>query len=466
MMNNNQDKFYGIWKQSQTEVSKETSKKSLSAFQEGLKDAEGEVKKIKNKQKPRRKLPGVIGGTVVAGLTLFLIINSGLMNVVQESGNEEEERLIGEEVDEEPQDDIDVEEVGSEELLEKALNRPSYDYTVTNAMSSESIFNNKLDVFLPREWKVFETNESDDNYIQMMGENNEQMKMIMYEKQDEEVMNDQIDELINQFGATDEVSVPIEKLIEKMTLNRNFNSYYENIFPFDIENIGLQIFYNEDSNQVMELYVSTLFGYPFIYTSEFNIKDVDSWNNSIILFTTMISHERSLDLHGTYGELHPIHERPISKEVLLVLGAIGMEEVEVELYENDELGLTSYLTKTTEVERIEHVEFVEWRFTEPDIPGDSFISFGKLKAGFVINNAVQTMFSAHGIDTSLYTPSESGAPLSNFFAYHGQYLDGYFHLIEVDGEWYYSHYHGEYSVYNGGTYSERLDLFMNSIEWY
>lgn len=459
-INNNQEKIYEIWKQSQTEVSKEASDKSLSAFQEGLKGVEGEYKKRRKIQKPRRKLPGIIGGTVVAALTFLLIFNTGLLNTNEESATEESEKVIPEEVEEE---NI------AEELMEKALNRPHKVVGLSDRLPTHGIFNQKLDIQLPDEWKVFETKESDDIYTQMTSLNNEKMKLIMFQNLDDmENMNARVDELIHQFEATEEVTLPIKELTNRLKEKYIYSSIYRDIFPFEQESVELRVLYNETNNSVMEIYVSKLFGYPMIFTSEFNFDSDMSWINSVLFFSQMMPNGMEQDINGSIGELDEFHRRPLEKEVLLSIGAIGTEQVEVELYDNEELGLTSYITKTTEVERVEYEYFVEWKFTEPDVPEGSFISIGKLKEDFPMNNAAETLLSASGIDMSFYEEREHEIPDSHYIEYNDNdnYMNGHFELFEVDGEWYYSRHHGDFRIYNGGTYYQRQKLLMESIEWY
>ena len=137
------------------------------------------------------------------------------------------------------------------------------------------------------------------------------------------------------------------------------------------------------------------------------------------------------------------------------------------LFDIEELGLTSYVSKNMDIKRIEHDYFVEWRLIERGIPGESFFAFGKLNEDFPLDEDMETMFAAHNIDTSHFVPSEIGGRIYPYQDYtDGEIIDGYFELFEHDGKWFYKHYHGEYTEYNGGVYHERLDMFMDSIEWH
>ena len=465
--------FEPLKEKMQVHVSKEASEKSLLAFQKGLKGAESKREKRGKARYYRAKVTGMIAGTVAVGIAALLIINTELIgnNQPGKNGNNDVQHGIGENRDREPDEaKTNIQKAVSEEdILKKALNRPAFTAEDLNGMPAHQIFNEKLEVNLPPGWTVAETEDADKVHTQMTGSEGEQMNLLLFTgAADKETFDTHINEWMADFKTTEEISVSADELIERISEDHLFPLPYDSGVPFNKENAEMTVFFNEDNGRIMEIYVSELFGYPMIFTSEFLYDDVASWNNSIIFFTYMFPAHLPFDIQGSAGEIHPVYERPIEKEVMLRVGAIGAERVEVELFESDELGLTSYLPKNMDKERIEHDYFVEWRFTERDVPGESLIAFGKLKDGFPLDQAIEIMFGAHGIDLSHYIPSEPDAPLSNFYSYQDYsdgYIDGYFHLFEAEGEWYYKHYHGEFSEYNGGVYSQRLDMFMESIEW-
>src|SRR5699024_5109042 len=215
---------------------------------------------------------------------------------------------------------------------------------------------------------------------------------------------------------------------------------YNNVFPFDIENAEMIIFVDQANGKLVELYTSELFGYQMIFTSELSLNDVASWNLPIHIFATMRIH-KSLTWQGKEGKLHPEFNRPIVKTVVLPIGATATpDKVEMELYENEELHITSYLPRGTEIQRIEHEHFAEWRFTEPDTSKNSFYSFGKLKSNFPLEDGKETMFKAFDIDQD-YSPMEDG-DIPHHYSYdsanagEGIGIGGYFELSEANGEWY------------------------------
>ncbi|OZU87609.1 hypothetical protein CIL03_16100 [Virgibacillus indicus] len=456
-------------KQKGMKVSEEAREKSLHAFQKGLKDGEGKRGMSEKSRKYGRKIPGIIAGAAAAGISVLLFLNTGIIDSNQSGagGNAE----IGSEENKDTESDAiktnDQDEVNDIDLLDKALNRPAFNYNDLNSMPTQKIFNGKIEVHLPSGWTVSETEGDNEFQIQMTGDDGEQMKLLLFDKAHaQEAFDTRIQELTADFKKTEGTAIPVDEFVENISMNREVSFSYPNVVPFDKENTEMTAFYNGESGQFMEMYVSELFGYPMIFTSEFSYDDDDSWNNSIIFFTFMYTGNPPLDIHGSEGENHPVYERPVEKDVILQVGASGVEQVEVELYENNELGLTGYLPKNTDIQRIEHDYFIELRFTEPNVSENSFYSFGKLKDGFPIEKGKEIMFEALDIDLSYY--KESDGPIPHHYSYQDAeaFVDGYIQLFEANGEWYYQHKHADRHDYNGGVYIQRLNMFVDSIEWH
>ncbi|MDV2682910.1 hypothetical protein RYX56_00835 [Alkalihalophilus lindianensis] len=47
-----------------------------------------------------------------------------------------------------------------------------------------------------------------------------------------------------------------------------------------------------------------------------------------------------------------------------------------------------------------------------------------------------------------------------------EFIDGYVQLFESPNGWYYHHKHADKEDYNGGVYTQRLRMFIDSIEWH
>lgn len=442
--------------------------KSLLAFQDGLNQARLQ-KPEKKGHKFRQRVIGITASAVAVGIAGVLVLSTGVLEdsnsdvtVTTDQPSDREVLLPDEE------NAIEMQDNEPKDLLEMLLNRPSFDYDDINGMPTSSIFNDELNVYLPSDWTIEETKGRDAHSIQMSGADGEQMNLLLFDEiYSQEAFDTHLQELTANYVEAEEVSVPIAKFIEEIRLSHQISFPYENVFPFEIESAEITAFFDEEEGKFMELYISELFGHPMIFTSELSLDDTESWMLPIRFFTFMqVNYPHTI--HGSVGELHPEFNRPIEKSVLLQVGAIGVEEVDVELYENDELNMTSYLPRGTEVERIEHDQFIEWRFTEPNVSENSFYAFGKLKNGFPLENRKEIMFEGLNIDLA-YSDNTEGEN-SNHFSYQSErdeeFFDGYIELFEAGGEWYYKQKHADRHDYNGGVYIQRLDLFIDSMEWH
>ncbi|MGJ9459867.1 hypothetical protein [Oceanobacillus sp. CF4.6] len=460
------DPFLDSLNKERIEASNEARKKSLLAFQDGLNQAG--LRKTKSKRrKLRQRVIGISSTAIAASIAGLLFLSTGILgdsnsNVTTDQGNSVEEILQDEE------NARDVQDNEPEDLLETILNRPPFDYDDLNGMPTSSIFNNDLKVYLPRDWTIDETEVNDAYSIHMSGENGEQMNLLLFnEDYDQEVFDTHLQQLTASFAEAEEVSIPVDSFINEIELSHQVSFPHENVFPFETENAEITAFFDEENGKFMELYISELFGHPMIFTSELSLDDTESWMLPIRFFTFMQANYPHT-IHGSEGDLHPEFNRPIEKSVLLPVGAMGVEEVDVELYEMEELNMTSYLPRDTEVERIEHAQFTEWRFTEPNVSENSFYAFGKLKHGFPLENRKEIMFEALNIDLS-YSDNMEGVNSYHYSYQSGmdeEFFDGYIELFEANGEWYYKQKHADRQDYNGGVYSQRLDLFIDSMEWH
>ncbi|WP_087973483.1 hypothetical protein [Oceanobacillus rekensis] len=461
-----EDPFLDSLSNERMEASNEAREKSLLAFQDGLNQAD--LRKTKSKRrKLRQRVIGISQTAVVLVIAWVLVLSTGILGD-SKSDVTTDQGIDGNVAHQEEENAIDGQNNEPNYSLETIWNRPPFDYDDLNGVSTSSIFNNNLEVYLPRDWTIEET-EGDGAYsIHMSGENGEQMNLLLFnEDYNQEVFDTHLQELTASFAKAEEVSVPVDVFINEIQLSHQLSFPHENVFPFEIENAEITAFFDEENGKFMELYVSELFGHPMIFTSELSLDDPESWMLPIRFFTFMQANY-PYTIHGSEGDLHLKFNRPIGKSVLLPVGAMGVEEVDVELYENDDLNMTSYLPRNTEVERIEHGQFTEWRFTEPNVSENSFYAFGKLKDGFPLENRKEIMFEALNIDLS-YSDNSEGVNSYHYSYQSGmdeEFFDGYFELFETGGEWYYKHKHADREDYNGGVYTQRLDLFIDSMEWH
>ncbi|ERN54408.1 hypothetical protein M3689_02735 [Alkalihalophilus marmarensis] len=118
------------------------------------------------------------------------------------------------------------------------------------------------------------------------------------------------------------------------------------------------------------------------------------------------------------------------------------------------------------VDRLFH--FTEWRFSEEGVSENSFYAFGKLEADFPFQRSMQTMFGAFDIDLSYYEDLGGGTPY-HYGYYSGMeeaFIDGYITLLETPDGWYYKHSHADRQDYNGIHYSQKLQMFLEFMEWH
>ncbi|MUK86822.1 hypothetical protein GMD78_00190 [Ornithinibacillus sp. L9] len=462
--------FYLLMNKKKMKASKEARDKSLLVFQDGLNDRADLSKMGSKRRKFLQKVVGSSAAVVVAGIAGLLFLSTDKLEGDRDEGRNAE--IIEQENIDSQQNEESTEEHSNEEnlnLLHKVLNRPSFDLSDINAMKSKRIFNEMLAVYLPDGWTIEEEEGEQKHSIQMIGSQGERMNLVLFtEDYSQEVFDAQLQELSANLTKAEEISIPVELFVSSITMDHEIPFPYPNVFPFDIEGAKLSAFFDEDNNKFRELYISELFGYPMIYTSELPLDDVESWTLPLSFFTYMEIVDSPFTIHGSEGALHPEYKRPVEKSVALKVGAFGVQQIDVELYGNNELGMSSYLPSNTDIQRIDHEYFTEWRFTEPNVSENSFYSFGKLKDGFPLEKGKEIMFEALNIDLSYYQDLDGDEPYH--FSYQsgmdGEFIDGHFQLFEISGEWYYLQKHADRNDYNGGVYMERLEMFIDSIEWY
>lgn len=456
-------------KSERMEASDKAREKSLRAFQDGLKEAGPQIKKRK-KLTIRKQVIGLSSTIAAAVIVMLLAFSTGIF------GDRNTEGTISQGNDGNPvqrneQAVTDEQNEETSDVVEMIWDRHPSDYNDLVNLEIRSIFNDDLMVFLPRDWTMDEIEGEDSYSIHMSGTDGEQMNLVLFEEDDQEGFATHLQEMTASFAEAEKVSIPVDAFVEEMRASRDIYLNYENVFPFEIENAEITAFIDETSGKFMELYTSELFGYPMIFTSELSLRDTESWSLPLQFFASMYTHEPFV-FQGSEGEPHPELNRPVEKTVLLPIGASSAEIVEMELFEIEELNMTSYLPRDGEVERIEHEHFTEWRFTETHIPESSFYSFGKLKSGFPLEDAKEIMFEAFDIDPAFSPPVDGDGDFPHHYSYDtanaegGIGIGGYFELFEANGEWYYGHKHADWQDYNGGFYSSRLNYFMDSLEWY
>ncbi|KHF40540.1 hypothetical protein [Halalkalibacter okhensis] len=458
---------YIMQKRKAMKASKEARNKSLLAFQKGLKDLSTRPRKEQKRKKLGQRVIGGVATLAAASIAGLLILN---LTVFQDDTQDEvPTHTLPEDGKGEIRagESIDLQHIEENvELVKRVLERPTFDYDDLNAMNTTNIYNNTFSVHLPRNWFVEEEEGEDVHSVKINGPDSEQMNLLVFDiDAGEELIEEQIQKLTADFSQTAETIVPTNTLIEEMRMNFQISFPFDHVFPFDMENTRMYAFIDEESGRFMELYVSDLLGQPMIYTADFPLDNKESWFVSWLIFTYMRV-QTPYTVPGSEGELHDEYQRPLEKTVLLQIGAFGFEEVQLELYENEEVGITSYLPPETTIERIEHDYFTEWRFSEPTVSADSFYSFGKLKDGFPLEQGKEIMFDAFNIDHAYHEDLGGGTPYH--YAYYSgmdeEFIDGFIELFELSGEWFYKHKHADREDYNGGVFMQRLQTFIDSLE--
>ncbi|MCE7794439.1 hypothetical protein K8O68_18825 [Salipaludibacillus sp. CUR1] len=454
-------------KRNQIKPSEEARQKSLQAFRNGLNQ---NISKGKNKQKltNRQRIIGSAMTVSAAGIAALILLNYDFMpgEMPLDSGNgessEQESRTPLNNEEREETGNLNLDEIKENpQVLERVLNRKSIDIEDLNEMDIYSIYNGNLSVSLPDGWSVNEDYTEDVHSIIFTGPDSEEMSLYLYENDlNENLYEQQLDDILSDMSMTEATTVSPD-YIENFEILR-----FHEEFPFDYEKTEMYSFIDEETGRFKELYLSELFGHPMIYTMNVPLNDEESWPLSWVFFSQMFV-SKPFTVDGSEGEIQSEYERPTEKTVILSIGARMFEEFEIELYDIGELGLTSYRPIGTEVERVEHDQFVEWRFTDTDVSKNSFYSFGKLNEGFPVDQGKEIMFEAFEIDLA-YHEDLGGGSQYHFSYYSGRgndFYDGYIEFLEIDNEWYYKHAHSDREDNNGVLFNVWLDLFIDHLEW-
>lgn len=453
--------------QPKVKASQEAREKSLQAFQDGLKENRSTHKKEK-RLKFRKHLIGLSLTVAAAGLVTVLTFGAFGEPSPEDAGSQGSD---GPQKQESEQTNIEPQEIS--DILNEILKRRPLCLEETEHFQHVDLFEEgPLYSYMPGDWEWMVSEDKNTHTLHLTGPAGEEMYLMLFKQEASDLFNKRVQGVAANYAHAEKIPIQTEHFVEELKTNRMIHPKFDDILPFDITNTEMAAFIDKENGTFHDFIVSELFGYPMIFTSKLSLDDVDSWNLPIHFFTEIHVTEEPMVVRGSEGEDHPEYKRPIDKTVLVSIGASWRPEIiEMELYENEELQLTSYLPADTEVERNEHEYFTEWRFTNPSISKNSFYSIGKLNDGFPFENGEEIMFDTFGID-----PAFSPGPLGNthYYPYESIYagkdsdsnIGGYFELFEANGAWYYMHTHNDYEEYNGGHLLTRLEYFISSIEWH
>ncbi|WP_280771973.1 hypothetical protein [Salipaludibacillus daqingensis] len=478
-MNNHRyedEEFQYIMRQKKTmKASTKAREKSLLTFQDGLKDVIPKQKKKQNRQKLRQRFFVTVGSVAAAGIASLIFINydfvqdGGLLDSGEDEHDGEETFNEMVEDENEKKEDIILEDVEENEaLVERILDRPIIDVNVLNTMPMHQIQNETFSIYLPDEWSIEEEEEDYVYSTHMTGPDSERMEFFLFDRDvNQEQIADEIEETLTKVTSTEETTVSPNIYNDEFVMNNQIRTTFDTMFPFDNEMTEMYAFIDEESGRFTELYISELFGQSMIYMMDVPLEDKESWALSWTFFSQMFVTETPYTIQGTESEDHPQFDRPLEKSVILNEGAASFRETDIELYEIDEFGITSYIPVNVEEERIEHEHFIEFRFTDEDFSRNSFYSFGKLKEGFPLENGREIMFHAFNIDQAHHEDLGGGDGYGyGYYDGSGDYdIEGYIQLFEVSDNWYYTHHHSEREDNNGIIYNKWSYMFKELIEW-
>ncbi|WP_416147515.1 hypothetical protein ACM26V_14910 [Salipaludibacillus sp. HK11] len=470
------EEFRHIMKQKEAvKASTDAREKSLLTFQDGLKDIIPRQKRKHYRKKLRQRFFVTFGSVAAVGIASLIFINydfvqdDGLLDSGEDENNGEESFIETVEDENEEKQNIILEDVEENEaLVERILDRPYFDLNDLNTMSRRQIQNEAFSIYLPYEWSIEEEEEDNIHSTHMTGPDSERIDFILFDRDvSQEQIADNIEETISEITQTEETTVSPEIFNDEFIMKNQIPTVFSSMFPFDYEKTEMYAFIDEESGRFTELYISELFGQPMIYKLDVPLEDKESWTLSWKFFPRMGLTKTPYIIQGTEGELHSQLDRPLEKTVILLEGAASFHEADIELYEIEELGLTSYLPLNIEDERIEHEHFIEFRFTDKDFSENSFYSFGKLKEDFPLEDGKDIMFDAFNIDQA-HHEDLGGGGMYGYGYYDGSRhydIEGYIQLLEISDNWYYKHHHSEREDNNGVMYNTWLDMFTEFIEW-
>ncbi|GAB3802636.1 hypothetical protein [Virgibacillus kimchii] len=444
--------------------------KSLVAFQQGL-----ESSKMTKPANPKfkRQLFASIGSAAVIGIMVILLLDTDLFanndpsstpsppaaDVEEETVEEVEENM------EQSGQPIHLNDIGEdEEFINEVLERPIFD---ANSYSPNlQSFDNAFVLDLPTNWSMEETTEDDHLNVYLSGDETEQIQIILFNKeQTDGALIDYAEELLSNYNHTDQTIVPSSSIIEKITQEPLSFNRYEMLFPFNIEEAQVYAFKNEDIGRYYEIFIAEFFNRQMIYVADLPLDNKETWQTSWEMLASLAPEEMPyLMLDET--EMHPTYARPVEGEAIVHLGALRIDSIDIELYVNEELGMTSYIESGTETEKIDEDVYTEWRFYDRRFSDFSFYSYGMVKEGFPLDQGYQPIFNTFGMDPALYNEKDGAIPHHYNYGNNsgGNNYNGYIEFFEVEGNWYFERVHEDYQDYNGGIFHERMRLLKNEAE--
>ncbi|MCD8508468.1 MAG: hypothetical protein LRY73_00165 [Bacillus sp. (in: Bacteria)] len=452
------------------DVPKEVREKSLKAFQQGLKDGRNDQIKEQKRQKLRQQVVGGLATVTAAAVAGLLLFQS---NFLTENILNWDEPVPIEETDPVDLQDIDV----NEEVLDWLMDRPSTNSEDLTNMRHWRFINNELSVPLPVGWTLDEEEDNGIFTLKIAGSNTEELTLIMFpEGVERDAFDLQLEKLMSNWSYTEATIIPNRLLTGEYNYTMGPMTFYENIFAFNTDTAALYGFIDEDTGRVRELYLSTLFGMPMIYTADYPIDYPEVWNQSWLIFSKMTVNE-FFTVRGREGEIHPDYQLPVKKMIMKTENG-QYKEMEIDLLVLEEIGFTSYMPTGSQIDTKEHETFVEWRFTHPSVSENSFFALGKLKDSFPLEKRKEVLFEAFGIEEDNY--KETGMNPNMYYyensSYYDPYaeddtnedvkqIDGFFEFFEQDGTWYFIHEHVVYESINDRKPFE-IETFLRYMEWH
>lgn len=400
-----------------------------------------------------------IGAIAVIGIATLFFLNDD--SIPSDSTDQDEH------VEESAEGSIKLQDMEVDpHILNWVLERPSFDYEDLNRMIRYRIYNSVFSVPLIHGWTRKEEDDGDMHSSFITGPESERMNIYIFDYDvEEKQISEKIDRILSQITFTESTVLPYDTVIEKLESSFDTYPFFGDFFVFNKEETEMYAFLDATNGRLTELYITKLFGQPLIFTGEFPLTNKEHWHLPWVIFSQIHLQKSPYIIQGTEGEEHPKYQRPMEKDVVH-WGSPNFQPVHLELYENEELGFTSYLPSNTNVERIEYDHFTEWRFSNPAISKHSYYSFGKLKENFPLDQGREIMFSALEIENEQEEYYGEDPYYYNYYNGEDGNYSGYVTLFEQSGSWYYRHIHEDYQDYNGGRLWENLSMFVDYMEWH
>ncbi|TMW70963.1 hypothetical protein [Alteribacter natronophilus] len=464
----------------QVKAPEKTKEASLQAFTRGL----GENHNAREKEKRRTRWKhGIFGGlatVVAAGVGAILILHTTLTDgqtdfQSTEYNQDNHDNDIVEDaavITDEPWNSEsltpdDLPQLGKDDrVLRHILNHEMINYNV-HQFEYFNIRNDHYSVRLPRNWSVREDYDDGVYRSEFKGSGTDKMTFTFLPEDRFDEVDVEVQQILNNWDYTAGSTINIGE-VKSFVSSLPGKEYISNSNQFDINEVELYAFVNEENGRLYELFIFDFFGQPIILTAESQIEEKNDDRLSWVALSEM-SITKNRPVYGSEGELHPEIMRPESKDTILAHFTGQYEVVEMSLMEFPEWHLSSYLPSNTEVEEIQGEHFNFYRFSDPEISENSYYVFGKLDDSFDLDNAREIFHSSFGIDLDFkenlggsdpYIFSYAGSTGSS----HEEFIDGYFRIVERFGEYYFTHKHADRVDYNSGEFTKRLDFFMDNLE--